>query len=112
GSQRRGVHREPGGEPYLGNQSGRRRGADPRRTTLKERPTMGSSGPIDPEAVRALAVHAGLPLAPGREAMVAPVLNAWLADANALSRKMSAPEHWTLAPVTIFSQPAVEDGEA
>lgn len=72
---------------------------------------MDSPVPLGPDAVRQLAVYADLPLAPGREAVVAPVLRAWLADANALSRKMSAPEHWTLAPVTIFSHPAAEDSE-
>ena len=68
--------------------------------------------PIDPDGVRALAVHADLPLAKGRDARIAPVLGAWLVDANALSRKMSAPEYWTLAPVTIFSHPALEDHES
>ena len=67
--------------------------------------------PIDPDGVRALAVHADLPLAKGRDARIAPVLGAWLVDANALSRKMSAPEYWTLAPVTIFSHPTPEDHE-
>ena len=73
---------------------------------------MISPGPTDPGGVRALAAHADLPLAPAREAAVAPVLRAWLADAAALSRKMSAPEHWLLTPVTIFSHPSSEDGEA
>ena len=72
---------------------------------------MSSPDSIDPDAVRALAAYADLPLAPGREGAVAPVLAAWLADAHALGRKMSAPEHWMLAPVTIFSHPASEDGE-
>jgi hypothetical protein len=72
---------------------------------------MDTDAPLSFEAVRALAAYAGLPLAPGREAAVAPVLRAWLADANALSRKMSAPDHRTLTPVTIFSHPSAEDGE-
>ena len=67
---------------------------------------------IGPAAVRVLAAYADLPLAPGREQVIATMLHAWVTDANALSRKMSAPEHWSLAPVTIFSHPAVEDGEA
>ncbi len=64
------------------------------------------------EAVRELARHADLPLAAGREEAIAPVLQAWLLDANALSRKMSAPEYRTLAPATILVHPAAEDGEA
>lgn len=76
---------------------------------------MSATGPIDAQAarqaVRELARHAGLPLAAGREEAIAPVLQAWLLDANALSRKMSAPEHWTVAPATIFTHPAAEDGE-
>ncbi len=72
---------------------------------------MGGTVPIGPDAVRELAGYADLPLAPGREAAVAPVLRAWLEDANALSRKMSAPEYWTLAPVTVFSHPQPDDTE-
>jgi hypothetical protein len=74
--------------------------------------TMSPPDPLGPGQVRALAAYAELPLPPGREEVVASVLRAWLADANALSRKMSAPEHWTLAPVTVFSHPTVVDGEA
>jgi hypothetical protein len=73
---------------------------------------MSSFLPVGPQVVRELARHADLPLAAGREAAILPVLQAWLADANALSRKMSAPEHWTIAPVTIFSHPSAEDGES
>lgn len=72
---------------------------------------MDADDPIGPDTVRDLAAYAGLPLASGREAAVAPVLRAWLADANALSRKMSAPEHTALTPVTIFSHPTAEDVE-
>ena len=64
------------------------------------------------QAVRQLARHADLPLAAGREEAIAPVLQAWLLDANALSRKMSAPEYRTLAPATILIHPTAEDGEA
>ena len=31
--------------------------------------------------------------------------NAWLAAANELSRKMSAPEHWMVTPVSVFAHP-------
>jgi hypothetical protein len=75
---------------------------------------MSSSGPketVDARAVRDMAAYADLPLAAGREAAIAPVLQAWLLDANALSRKMSAPEYLAIAPVTVFSHPAAEDGE-
>ena len=72
---------------------------------------MSPHDPLGAEEVRALAGYADLPLGPGREEVVAAVLRAWLADANTLSRKMSALEHWTLAPATIFSHPMVEDGE-
>jgi hypothetical protein len=72
---------------------------------------MTSRKPIDAPSVRALAEYAGLALAPGREAVLAPTLDAWVADAEALSLKMSAPEHWTLAPATIFNHPVDEAGE-
>ena len=72
---------------------------------------MSSSNRIDAARVRALADYAALPLAPGREALLAPVLQAWVDDANALSRKMSAPEYWTLMPATVFSHPVDEEGE-
>ena len=62
--------------------------------------------------VRALAEQADLPLAPEREAAVAAVLGAWLPDVHALNRKMSAPAHQHLVPGTIFTHPAVEEGEA
>jgi hypothetical protein len=64
------------------------------------------------QALRALAAYADLPLAEGREEAVAAVLGAWLPDINALSRKMSAPEHQDLAPATTFIHPSFEDGEA
>ena len=60
---------------------------------------------LGPQAVRTLADYADLPLAPGREEVIVTVLRAWLADANALSRKMSAPEHCNLAPATTFIHP-------
>lgn len=66
---------------------------------------------IEPAQVRALAEYAGLGLAPGREAVIAPTLDAWVADANALSRKMSAGAHQDLVPATVFVHPDVEHPE-
>jgi hypothetical protein len=60
---------------------------------------------------RALAVAADLPLAAEREALVGEQLAHWLAAANELSRKMSAPEHRMLTPVTVFVQPELAGGE-
>lgn len=71
-----------------------------------------SDGSISPQVLRVLADYADLPLAPGREQVVAAVLGAWLPDVNALSRKMSAPEHQELAPATTFIHPGFEEGEA
>ena len=51
---------------------------------------------------RALAQLADLPLGPGRDAVVGELLAAWLPSANELSRKMSAAEHTTLLPATVF----------
>jgi hypothetical protein len=66
---------------------------------------------ISPQALRTLAAYADLPLAARREEAVAAVLGAWLPEVNALSRKMSSPEHQALAPATTFIHPGVEDGE-
>lgn len=66
---------------------------------------------IGPAEVRALANCAELPLAPGREELIAETLDAWVAEANALSRKMSAAEHWGLVPATVFAHPEAIDGE-
>ena len=55
--------------------------------------------------VRMLAAVAGLPLAAGRERLLAPTLSAWLAGANELNRTMSAPEHWTVTPIVVVTQP-------
>jgi hypothetical protein len=65
---------------------------------------------IDPAMVRALAVMAELPLAEGRESTISPILSAWVKDANELSRKMSAAQHWTVTPATIFVHPLQPDG--
>ncbi|MBA3477930.1 MAG: hypothetical protein H0T52_05955 [Lautropia sp.] len=66
---------------------------------------------LGPQDVRNLAAYADLPLAPGREEAILPVLRAWLTDANALSRKMSAAEHWNLTPAITFIHPSIEEGE-
>jgi hypothetical protein len=55
--------------------------------------------------VRLLARYAALPLPPQREALVAAILDAWVPAANELSRKMSAPEHQSLLPVTVLTHP-------
>ena len=55
--------------------------------------------------VRMLADVAGLPLAVGRERLLAPTLSAWLAGANELNRTMSAPEHRAVTPIVVFTHP-------
>jgi hypothetical protein len=55
---------------------------------------------------RTLAAVADLPLEPGRAAISGELFAAWLPAANELSRKMSAPEHIDLLPITVFSHPA------
>ncbi len=66
---------------------------------------------ITVDQVRDLAAHAALPLAKSREAAVAAILNAWVPDANALSRKMSAASHQSLLPVTVFVHPGAPEAE-
>lgn len=63
------------------------------------------------ERVKGLAQFAALPLGAGREAAIAPVLDAWLRDANALSAKMSAHELRDLVPATVFTHPDASDKE-
>jgi hypothetical protein len=46
-----------------------------------------------------LSEHADLPLSDDRRDPVAQILFAWLQDANALSRKMSAPMYTELTPI-------------
>jgi hypothetical protein len=43
--------------------------------------------------------------------MVAAQLREWLTAANELNRKMSAAEHWTAVPVTVFAHPDLPGGE-
>lgn len=62
--------------------------------------------------VRWLACYAGLPLAPGREPAVAAILDAWVPEANALSRKMSEAAHRDLLPATVFAHPAADADQA
>ena len=63
------------------------------------------------EHVRDLALFAALSLSKEREAAVAAILNAWVPDANALSKKMSAAMYQTLVPATVFAHPGTVDGE-
>jgi hypothetical protein len=58
---------------------------------------------IDEEAVARLAAAADLPLPAERRALVAGQLAEWLGAANELSAKMSAPEHRSLMPATVFT---------
>ncbi len=67
---------------------------------------MQTRGPLDDEAVRVLAKAADLPIPDDRLPLVAAQLGEWLAAANDLNAKMSAPEHLTVTPVTVFSAPA------
>ena len=88
-------------------------GAEDPDTGPSEKQGTGRGEPgVSPATLRALASYADLPLAAGREEAVAAVLGAWLPDVNALSLKMSAPEHQDLAPATTFIHPSVDDGEA
>lgn len=67
---------------------------------------------VTPALTRALAEYAELPLGADREAVVTPILEAWVKDANELSRKMSAAQHMALVPATVFAHPfEPEDGQ-
>ena len=66
---------------------------------------MGEPTVVSEATVRILAAVGDLPLAPQREAVIAPSLNVWIGWANELNRKMSEAEHWTLTPITTFSHP-------
>lgn len=66
---------------------------------------MASRKEVMPAAIGVLAEYAELTLAPGREAIINPTLEAWIKDANELSRKMSAEKYRDLIPATVFSHP-------
>lgn len=66
---------------------------------------MPSRKEVTPSLTRALADYAELPLGADREAIVTPILEAWVKDANELSRKMSAERYITLVPATVFAHP-------
>ena len=58
---------------------------------------------------RVLAELADLPLGAGRDKIVGALLAAWLPPANELSRKMSAAEHTSLLPATVFTHAPTQD---
>ena len=66
---------------------------------------------LDEAAVRALAHAADLPLPADRAALVAEQLSTWLTAANELNRKMAAPEHLGVTPITVFTHPTAAEGE-
>lgn len=67
---------------------------------------------VTPALTRALADYAELPLEADREAVITPILEAWVKDANELSRKMSAERYMTLVPATVFAHPVdPEEGQ-
>jgi len=66
---------------------------------------------VTPAAIAVLADYAELLLAPGREAVINATLEAWIKDANELSRKMSAEKYRDLVPATVFAHPVdAEEG--
>jgi len=79
------------------------------QTRFKEEITMTERTEVSEAAVCTLADLAGLPLAEGREALLAPQLSDWLTAANELSRKMSKPQYQTIVPATIFTHPNVQE---
>ena len=72
---------------------------------------MPDETPLDAAAVRALAAAADLPLPADRERLVAEQLTTWLAAANELNRKMAAPEHLAVTPITVFTHPTAPEGD-
>ena len=66
---------------------------------------MASRKEVTPAAINVLAEYAELRLAPGREAVIIATLEAWIKDANELSRKMSADKYRDLIPATVFTHP-------
>ena len=67
---------------------------------------MANRKEVTPATIGVLASYAELPLVPGRDAIITPTLEAWIKDANELSRKMSAAKYQALAPATLFVHPA------
>ena len=72
---------------------------------------MGEPPVVSESTVRILAALGDLPLAPGRETVIAPPLAVWIGWANELSRKMSEPEHWQLTPITTFTHSPTTGGQ-
>jgi len=70
---------------------------------------MASRKEVTPAAIGVLAEYAELTLAPGREAVIIATLEAWIKDANELSRKMSAEKYRDLIPATVFTHPIDPD---
>ncbi len=66
---------------------------------------------MDEQTVRELARVADLALGDERLGLIAPQLDAWLAAANELSRKLEADEHRAVLPITVFRHPTVEGRE-
>jgi len=64
---------------------------------------MASRKEVTPAAIGVLAGYAELTLAPDREEVIHATLEAWIKDANELSRKMSAEKYRDLIPATVFS---------
>ena len=64
---------------------------------------MSSRKEVTPALIAKLAAYTELPLATGRAAIIQPILEAWIKDANELSRKMSAEKYRDLIPATVFS---------
>jgi hypothetical protein len=63
---------------------------------------MANRKEVTPALIGELAAYAELPLAQGRAAIIQPILEAWIKDANELSRKMSAEKYRDLIPATVF----------
>ena len=72
---------------------------------------MSTHTPVTPELVAQLGHFALLPLSKERLAVVAPLLDAWLKDANQLSEKMASADYQALVPATIFAHPGTHEGE-
>jgi len=72
---------------------------------------MSTHTPVTPELVAQLGHYAALPLTKERLAVVAPLLDAWLKDANQLSEKMASADYQALVPATVFAHPGNHEGE-